>query len=155
VLSPAERLPAAFAGPLRAAAAKNDAAAEYEIGARYAGSPGASQAIDARAEARPCDSPHPAIEGAQSSRKLPVRSFRVAASGEPGIHNHRLCTVAIDVAPTAPPGLWIRTRLRVGDTDLQAPGMTHSQSSSSPVALAVGRHTENCRYTCRGPDGPS
>jgi len=33
--------------------------------------------------------------------------------------------------------------LQVGDTDLQAPGMTHSQSSSSPVALPVGRRTEN------------
>ncbi|HEY4861548.1 MAG TPA: hypothetical protein VII14_16625 [Xanthobacteraceae bacterium] len=50
VLSPAERLPAAFAGSLRAAAAKNDAAAEYEIGARYAGGRGVPQDAVAAAE---------------------------------------------------------------------------------------------------------
>jgi hypothetical protein len=155
-----ERGRAGGAGLVPAQAARGrsrgqDSARRMGPGGRNAGGAGASQANDARVEARTCDCPHPAIEGAQSSRKLPVRSFRGAASGEPGIHNHRLCTVAIAVAPTAPPGLWIRTRLQVGDTDLQAPGMTHSQSSSSPVALPVGRHTENYQYTCRGPDGPS
>jgi localization factor PodJL len=50
VLSPAERLPAAFAGSLRAAAAKNDAAAEYEIGARYAAGRGVPQDAVAAAE---------------------------------------------------------------------------------------------------------
>jgi localization factor PodJL len=50
VLSPAERLPAAFAGSLHAAAAKNDAAAEYEIGARYADGRGVPQDAVAAAE---------------------------------------------------------------------------------------------------------
>ncbi|HXA71881.1 MAG TPA: hypothetical protein VNW24_15600, partial [Stellaceae bacterium] len=50
MLSPAERLPAAFTGPLRAAAAKNDAGAEYEIGARYAGGRGVPQDAVAAAE---------------------------------------------------------------------------------------------------------
>ncbi|HEY7245893.1 MAG TPA: hypothetical protein VH678_18645 [Xanthobacteraceae bacterium] len=48
--SPAERLPAAFAGSLRAAAARNDASAQYEIAVRYADARGVPQDAVAAAE---------------------------------------------------------------------------------------------------------
>jgi localization factor PodJL len=49
-LTPAERLPAAFAGSLRAAAGKGDAAAEYEIAVRYAEGRGVPQDSSAAVE---------------------------------------------------------------------------------------------------------